>query len=105
MKLNIELDLPPIAKFVSDKYDEPVELYFKKIIDGNVFYFGLDSETMLSYLRNIVMYGRMPTPNKFFLSSSFIVAEYAEGIGRVIKSRNGFNDVMGEIEYLEEADS
>jgi hypothetical protein len=100
MKLKIELDLSPIAQFISHEYKEPVDLYIKKNIDGNIFYFGLDGFTMLSYLRNIVMNVRMPTQSKFMLSSSFVVAEYAEGVGRVIKSRYGTNDILGEIKYL-----
>lgn len=100
MKLKIELNLDPIARFTCPEYAEPVDLYIKKNIEGKIFYFGLDDYTMLSYLRNIVMNVRMPTPNKFMLSSNFVVSEYTEGIGIVLKSRQGPHNLTGNIEYL-----
>lgn len=69
----------PIVKFVNVERGYHIYLYFKKIIEGNVFY--LDKDTV------------------DLVECNNIVAEYRPGIGRLLKSSGDICNLMGSIQY------
>lgn len=91
MQVNIELNLPVIARFIPDidivSRQKPVDLYFKKS-NGVTFYFGISNTAMMHNLFIAFLNSSYSDVQTWIKYSDIVIVETTPGHGEVVKMRS-----------------